>query len=96
MFERDERGRVVVTIEETDDELGMTITNGAIYRFHGEDYLATIEESEFATGTLACFQRLPINQPDDEPVMFLDRNDGSLSDDTGRNIGDYRDLEFVR
>jgi hypothetical protein len=96
MIQRDEQGRVVVTIEETDDELGMTITNGGTYRFHGEDYLATIEDSELATGTLACFQRFPINQSDDEPVMFLDRNDGSLSDDTGTNIGDYRDLEFVR
>lgn len=95
MFTRDEQGRVRVTIEETDDEVGMTITNGATYHFHGHDYLATIEDSELAAGTLASFQRLPINQIDDEPSLFLDRNDGSLSDDTGRSVGTYDELEPI-
>lgn len=95
MFQRDERGRVVVTIEDPSGGIDMTITNGGTYRFHNGDYLATVEEGELAQGTLACFQRLPINQVDDEPVMFLDRDDGSLSDDTGRNIGDYNELEPI-
>jgi hypothetical protein len=90
---RDEQGRDVATIEETEDALGMTITNGATYRFKGHDYLATLEED--ASDTMACFQRLPINQVDDEPSLFLDRNDGSICDDTGTNVGDYTELDYI-
>lgn len=36
----------------------------------------------------------PIDE-DDEPSLFLDRNDGSICDDTGANVGDYRDLEVI-
>ncbi len=95
MFTRNAQGQTVVTIEETDESLGMTLTDGATYAFHGEQYRATIEDSELSTGTLAVFQRLPISQPDDEPVMFLDRNDGSLSDDTGTVLGTYDELELI-
>lgn len=90
---RDDQGRDVATIEETEDALGMTITNDAIYRFKGDDYLATLEED--ASDTMACFQRLLINHLDDEPSLFLDRNDGSLSDDVGTNVGEYHELEYI-
>lgn len=90
---RDEQGRNVATIEETDDALGMTITDGAVYRFQGGEYRATLEED--SSDTMACFQRFPISHEDDEPSLFLDRNDGSLSDDTGTNVGDYNDLELI-
>lgn len=90
---RNDQGQDVATIDETEDALGMTITDGDTYRFQGHDYRATLEED--ASDTLACFQRLPINQVDDEPSLFLDRNDGSICDDTGANVGDYRDLEAV-
>lgn len=96
MFKRDERGRVVVTITDPDGGIDMEIVNGGVYRFGNDEYRATIEESELAVGTLASFQRLPITQEDDEPSIFLDRNDGSIGDDTGTNVGDYRDLEYLR
>jgi hypothetical protein len=91
MMTRDAQGRQVWAAEDTDEGIGMTITNGATYRFKGHDYLATLEDT--SSDTLACFQRLPINQIDDEPELFLDRNDGSLCDDTGTNVGDYREME---
>lgn len=90
---RNSQGQDVATIEETEDALGMTITNDATYWFKGHAYCATIEED--ASDTLASFQRLPINQVDDEPSLFLDRNDGSICDDTGTNLGDYGDLEMA-
>lgn len=86
-------GEDVATEEETEDRLEMTVVNGAVYRFHGCDYRATLEED--ASDTMACFQRLPINQVDDEPSLFLDRNDGSLSDDTGTVLGEYNELEMI-
>lgn len=93
MMTRDEQGRQVWILEETDEALGMTITNGATYRFHGRDYRATLEEE--SSDTAACFQRLPINQVDDEPSLFLDRNDGSLTNDTGDVVGEYSELEAI-
>jgi hypothetical protein len=44
MIQRDSQGRQVFVMEETADALGMTITNGMTYRFHGDDYLATLED----------------------------------------------------
>jgi hypothetical protein len=90
MIRRDEQGRQVFVLEETENALGMTITNGVTYRFHGADYLATLEDQ--ASDTVVCFQRLPINQIDDEPSLFLDR-EGTLSDDTGAFVGSYDELE---
>jgi hypothetical protein len=90
MITRDSQGRQVFVMEETEDALGMTITDGATYRFHGNDYRATLEDQ--SSDTVACFQRLPINQVDDEPSLFLDR-EGALTDDTGRNVGSYDELE---
>lgn len=90
---RNDQGQDVAIEEETADRLGMSIVNGATYRFQGADYRATLEED--ASDTMACFQRLPINQVDDEPSLFLDRNDGSICDDTGTNLGDYSELEMT-
>lgn len=94
---RDEQGRQVVTMIENqageEFPIPLTVTNGATYRFHGREYLATLEED--SSDTVACFQRLPINQVDDEPSLFLDRNDGSITDDTGANLGAYDELEMV-
>lgn len=90
---RNDLGQDVATEEAPDGGIDMTIVNGATYRFRGNDYRATLEED--ASDTMACFQRLPIAQVDDEPSMFLDRNDGSLSDDVGANLGDYNELEMV-
>jgi hypothetical protein len=88
MIQRDSQGRQVFVMEETADALGMTITNGMTYRFHGGDYLATLEDQ--SSDTVACF----LNQVDDEPSLFLDR-EGGLMDDTGANVGSYDELEAV-
>lgn len=91
---RDGLGRDMATMEESEVYgLGMTIVNDATYRFHGTDYLATLEED--ASDTMASFQSLPIYQIDDEPSLFLDRNDGSLCDDTGTVVGEYHELELI-
>jgi hypothetical protein len=87
---RDEQGRQVATTEETTDALGMTITDGGTYWFQGSAYRATLEET--SSDTMVSFQRLPINQVDDEPSLFLDR-EGTLSDDTGTFLGSYDELE---
>ena len=70
----------------------MAITNDATYRFQGSEYLATLEEDSIV---LASFQRLPINQVDDEPSLFLYGNDGSIRDDGGTVVGAYNDLELI-
>lgn len=90
MIRRDSQGRQVFILEEADDALGMTITNGATYRFQGHDYLATLEDESL--DAVASFTRLPINQVDDEPELSLDR-EGALTDDTGKDVGSYDDLE---
>ena len=78
-----------MTIQETEGEIGMTITDGADYLYRGDLYRATLEE--LSSGYLACFQRLPIAQEDDEPSLFLDL-EGVLLNDTGSAVGDYNEL----
>lgn len=92
---RDDQGRQVVTLTHMQDgeefPIPLTVTDGATYWFRGHAYRAALEED--ASDTLACFVRLPIQQTDDEPGLFLDRNDGSVSDDTGQSLGTYDELE---
>ena len=94
MIMRDTLGRQVLTIDETADELGMTITAGKTYRFRGRRFLADLTDQ--TTDTLASFQSLDTGsgpEPLPDPSMWLER-DGSLTDLTGAPLGDYHELEW--
>lgn len=87
---RDEQGRQVLTIEETEDSLGMAITDGALYRFRGLEYVASLENT--ASDTLAGFaQQSRLN---DGPSLWLER-DGSLTTYAMTDWGDYNELEMI-
>lgn len=95
MITRDEQGRQVYTLAETDSELGMTITAGETYGFKRRVWLADLCDQ--SSDTVASFQALGETGPATPlagPELWLDR-DGSLTDITGTNVGDYRDLEAI-
>jgi hypothetical protein len=74
----------------------MSPKHGATYRLYGDaephpEYLATIEDSELSGSVVAVLQRLPITQPDDEPVLFV-HTDGSITDRDAYTIATTADL----
>lgn len=91
---RDDQGRQVYVLEETPDELGMTITAGKVYRFHGRLWLADLTDQ--TTETVATFQVLDTARESDPlpgPSLWLER-DGTLTDQAGAVLGEYHELEW--
>jgi hypothetical protein len=69
----------------------MELRDGGTYRFDGDHYLLTIEDSELSGETVASLQRLPVNQIDDEPSLFV-QADGAVVDTDGHEVGRQSDL----
>jgi hypothetical protein len=90
MIRRDAQGRQVYILEETADALGMTVTDGTVYRFRGRDYRAALENQ--SSEAVAYFH--PIGTPLGVFPMFLNR-EGTLIDDTDAIVGDYNELEAL-